>query len=617
MVLLLLCGVLLSGWLAYVVALRVGQAQIQATGLHRLELYTASLQREISKYAFLPGTLDLEKEVLALLAPDASAAQAEEVSAYLEQLNERAGTLSIYVINLDGRVVATSNWRRPDSFMGEDLQFRPYFRDALSSGTGRLFGIGTTRGEPGYYLASALLDGNRTVGVAVTKVSLDQLEQSWSTVEAPVIVTDENGVVILGSVPDWKFTALRPLDENTRKAFDQTLQYNRRALTPLGIKVLSDLDQGARVVRVAREGTEMASVYPVTGRFLTQARALPGTPWTITVFSHMARADEAAQSYALIASTGTAFLALLGFMLNQRRRHQRDRVRDRLAAREALQAAHDELERKVQQRTSDLQQTNERLQQEVQERIRAEATLRAAQNELVQAGKLAVIGQLSTGVAHELNQPLTALRTLSGNSLRFLERGDLATVQINLERIAQLADRMGLITGELRAFARKSSGEPGAVPVRAALGNALAVLESRIQQTGAKVDVQVAETEPVAWCDGNRLEQVLVNLINNALDAMAGAPTPCVHVWCELLHGQVHVQVRDHGPGLSEEAIAHLFEPFFTTKSSGDGLGLGLALSAGIVRESGGTLGGANHPGGGAVFHLTLPAAQPGQPQPS
>lgn len=617
MVLLLLGAVLLSGGLAYMVALRVGQAQIQATGLHRLELYTASLQREISKYAFLPGTLDLEKEVLALLAPDASAAQAEEVSAYLEQLNERAGTLSIYVINLDGRVVATSNWRRPDSFMGEDLQFRPYFRDALSSGTGRLFGIGTTRGEPGYYLASALLDGNRTVGVAVTKGSLDQLEQSWSTVEAPVIVTDENGVVILGSVPDWKFTALRPLDENTRKAFDQTLQYNRRALSPLGIKVLSDLDQGARVVRVAREGTEMASVYPVTGRFLTQARALPGTPWTLTVFSHMARADEAAQSYALIASTGAAFLALLGFMLHQRRRHQRDRVRDRLAAREALQAAHDELERKVQQRTSDLQQTNERLQQEVQERIRAEATLRAAQNELVQAGKLAVIGQLSTGVAHELNQPLTALRTLSGNSLRFLERGDLATVQVNLERIAQLADRMGLITGELRAFARKSSGEPGAVPVRAALGNALAVLESRIQQAGAKVDVQVAEPEPVAWCDGNRLEQVLVNLVNNALDAMAGAPTPRVQVQCELLNGQVHVQVRDHGPGLSEEALAHLFEPFFTTKGSRDGLGLGLALSAGIVRESGGTLGGANHPGGGAVFHLTLPAAQPGQPQPS
>ncbi len=308
--------------------------------------------------------------------------------------------------------------------------------------------------------------------------------------------------------------------------------------SPLGIKVLSDLDQGARVVRVAREGTEMASVYPVTGRFLTQARALPGTPWTLTVFSHMARADEAAQSYALIASTGAAFLALLGFMLNQRRRHQRDRVRDRLAAREALQAAHDELERKVQQRTSDLQQTNERLQQEVQERIRAEATLRAAQNELVQAGKLAVIGQLSTGVAHELNQPLTALRTLSGNSLRFLERGDLATVQVNLRTHCPAGRPHGPHHGRIACVCAKVFRRAAVpVPVRAALGNALAVLESRIQQTGAKVDVQVAEPEPVAWCDGNRLEQVLVNLINNALDAMAGAPTPCVDGRCEQLHG--------------------------------------------------------------------------------
>lgn len=629
-VLLLLAGVGLSGALAYVWVQRMEQAQIQATGLHRLELYTASLQREISKYAFLPGTLELSPEVLALLraapgvsAPSTLAARrasssgsldsplrdADGVNAYLEQLNERAGTLSIYVIDLQGRVVATSNWRRPDSFMGEDLSFRPYFRDALSKNSGRFFGIGTTRGEPGYYLASALLDGNRTVGVAVTKVSLDQLEQSWSTVEAPVIVTDENGVVILGSVPDWKFTVLRPLDDSTRKAFDQTLQYNRRALTPLGMTVLSDLDQGARVVRAARAGTEMASVYPVTGRFLAQSRALPGTPWTLTVFSHLARADEAAQSDALVVTIGAAFVALLGFMVNQRRRHERDRLRDRLAAREALQAAHDELERKVQQRTADLSRTNERLQSEVQERIRAEGTLRAAQNELVQAGKLAVIGQLSTGVAHELNQPLTALRTLSGNSVRFLERGDLPTVRVNLERIAQLADRMGRITGELRAFARKSTGEPQAVGLRAALTNALALLEPRILQVGAQWVLDVADPEPVAWCDGNRLEQVLVNLINNALDAMAGSSAMRVEIRCDQLDGQVHVQVRDRGPGLTDEALAHLFEPFFTTKGSGDGLGLGLALSAGIVRESGGTLTGANHPEGGAVFHLILPAA--------
>ena len=175
----------------------------------------------------------------------------------------------------------TASWVRTCSSV-------PYFRDALSSGTGRLFGIGTTRGEPGYYLASALLDGNRTVGVAVTKVSLDQLEQSWSTVEAPVIVTDENGVVIRAPVPDWKFTALRPLDENTRRRLTKPCS-TTAALSPLGIKVLSDLDQGARVVRVAREGTGWHRCTRSLAGFLTQARALPGTPWTITVFSHMAR----------------------------------------------------------------------------------------------------------------------------------------------------------------------------------------------------------------------------------------------------------------------------------------------------------------------------------------
>jgi two-component system C4-dicarboxylate transport sensor histidine kinase DctB len=191
---------------------------------------------------------------------------------------------------------------------------------------------------------------------------------------------------------------------------------------------------------------------------------LPGTPWTLTVLSHLEQVDQLAQSRALAAAVGAAFVLLLAMMVNERRRH----LRDRLAAREALQAAHDELERKVEQRTADLSAANEALQAEVAERIHAEATLRGAQDELVQAGKLAVIGQLSTGVAHELNQPLTALRTLAGNSQRFLERGDTETTRINLERMAQLADRMGRITGQLRNFARKSSGASQAVPLATA-----------------------------------------------------------------------------------------------------------------------------------------------------
>ncbi|MBI2276739.1 MAG: sensor histidine kinase [Dechloromonas sp.] len=601
--LLLLALMGLTGFGAHRFAQQLGITDLQATGLHRLDLYAASLDREIGKYAFLPGTLGLERDVLELLNAGERSKLAPQVNAYLEQLNERAGTLAIYVIDAGGQVVAASNWRRADSFIGEDLAFRPYFREALNNGTGRFFGIGTTRGEPGYYLASTLADANRTLGVAVIKVSLEQLEKSWSTVEAPAMVSDENGVIILGSVADWKFTTLRPLDEPTRSAFDRTQQYNRRALKPLGMKEIAELEHGARLVSIAKTGPEMVSVYPVAGRFLAQSRPLAGTPWTLTVLSHLEQVDDIAQSRALVAAVGAAFLFMLGLMLDERRR----RLKDRLAAREALQKAHDELERKVDERTADLSAANQLLQDEVAERIRAERTLRAAQDELVQAGKLAVIGQLSTGIAHELNQPLAALRTLSGNGVRFLERGDLATTRSNLERIAQLVDRMGLITGQLRAFARKSSGQLQPVALGRALDNALALLEPRLRQANAEIVRHGPLPEPVALCDANRLEQVLVNLIGNALDAMDGQAAPRIELSCECVDRQARLSVRDHGPGLAEAALTHLFEPFFTTKAAGVGLGLGLTISAGIIRDFGGTLSGANHPDGGAVFTLDIP----------
>ncbi|MGE5492180.1 MAG: sensor histidine kinase, partial [Actinomycetota bacterium] len=479
----------------------------------------------------------------------------------------------------------------------------------LDTGSGRFFGIGTTRGEPGYYLASALTNGQGTVGVAVVKVGLQQLEKSWATVEAPALVADENGVVILASVPDWKFTTLSPLDEATRSAFDRTQQYNRRALNPLGVVELAELNHGARLVRLPKARPETVSLFPVAGKFLAQTQPLPGTSWTITVFSHLEQVREMAASRAALAGVGAAFLFILAAMVNERRRH----LKDRLAAREALQQAHDELERKVAERTADLSAANARLQEEVAERTRAERTLRSAQDELVQAGKLAVIGQLSAGVAHELNQPLAALSTLSGNARKFLARGDQETAAGNLERIGELVDRMGRLTGQLKSFARKSSGQPQAVVLRRAVENAQFLLEQRLKRSRVAVNIDLPEEELRAWCDPNRLEQVLVNLAGNALDAMAGAPEPALDISARRQGQRIVIQVRDRGPGLDEEVRRRLFEPFFTTKEAGSGLGLGLPISAGIVADFGGSLTGDNHPEGGAVFTLEIPAASEGQ----
>jgi C4-dicarboxylate-specific signal transduction histidine kinase len=589
----------------YQISQRMGLAELQTTGRHRLDLYTASLEREIGKYAYFPATLGLEEDVLGFLNRADDKTLSAKANVYLERLNERAGTLAIYVLDNKGKVRATSNWRRSDSYLGEDLAFRAYFHEAMNTGSGRFFGIGTTRSEPGYYLSSALIDGSRTLGVAIVKVGLDQLEQSWSTVEAPVLVSDENGVVILSSVPDWKFTTLRALDEGTRKTFDRTLQYNHRALQPLGVNEIADLNHGARLVQLAKQQQEMESAYPVAGNFLAQSQAMPGTPWTLTVFSNVKPVDEMSFIRASVAGVTTILLWILASMVHQRRRH----LRDRLAAREALQQAHDELERKVEERTADLSATNQQLQDEVVERVRAERTLRAAQDELIQAGKLAVIGQLSAEIAHELNQPLAALRTLSGNAARFLERGDETTARSNLERIAQLVDRMGLITGQLKAFAHKSSGQPRPVDIRQVVTHALALFEQRLRTSRTQVTTDFSPDALHALCDANRLEQVIINLIGNALDAMAGHPNPSLAIRCTAHGAMLRLELRDHGAGLSAEALAHLFEPFFTTKDAGVGLGLGLAISAGIVNDFGGTLTGANHPDGGAVFTLDIPVA--------
>ncbi len=586
----------------YQISQQLGLAELKSTGRYRLDLYSASLEREISKYAYFPEALGLERDVMDLLDVRLTG----KVNRYLEELNERAGALSIYIMNRAGRVLASSNWRRADSFIGEDLSFRPYFRDAIENGRGRFFGIGTTKGEPGYYLSSALVEDGNIIGVAAVKVSLEQLEKSWATVEAPVFVADENGVIFLSSVADWKFKTLRPIDEAARRLFDETQQYNRRALPSIGVKDLDNLGGSAQIVRVPHEKNETVSVYPVAGRFLLLSKRFPGSNWALTVFSNLDQVDNISAIRAAVAGVSTVLLCILAIMFNERRRH----LRDRLAAREALQKAHDELEIKVGERTRDLSSANQKLQAEVAERARAERTLREAQDELIQAGKLAVIGQLSASIAHELNQPLAALHTLSSNAARFLDRGDEGTARANLERIGQLVERMGVITRQLKTFARKSTGQPQTVVIRQVVTHAIALLDHRLRAAGVELIIDFAEPALAASCDANRLEQVIVNLLGNAIDAIAGQAAPVIEIAASRRQDFVCLAVRDHGAGLSDEIRARLFEPFFTTKAAGLGLGLGLAISAGIVSDFGGTLKGANHPQGGAVFTLEIPIAE-------
>ena len=594
LILMLMIGL---GYIAYLVSEHSGIKSLRETGERQLELHARTVESEISKYTYLPSVLELESSVSQLLNEPGPELQ-QQVNRYLEGLNRRSRSRAIYVMDTTGRVLATSNWRDTDSYQGEDLSFRAYFQDAVRGLPGRFYGIGTTTGESGYYLAHGLEDIGRIIGVAVIKVRLEALEERWQRARLEAFVSDENGIIILSSDPARRLKSVRPLTAEVKERLARSLQYYWWPLNELVPLERETLSEGVETlvfpanISVDREHKKVS--------YLAQSRPLSDTAWHLTLLTPLEDLRREAANQGMLVAVACALVTFLLIAWNERRKV----ISTRLAAREALQAANNELERKIAERTEHLRASNERLKAQIRERRQAEDTLRKAQDELVQAGKLAAIGQMSTSIAHELNQPLAALRTLSGNTVRFLERGALDTASTNLRTINDLVDRMGRITASLRAFARRGDDQ-GQAQLSKAVDAAAQLLGVRLEQSGLIVHRDFVDA--TLTIDQTRLEQILVNLIGNALDAMFDLPQPELWLTGSVVDGRYRLRVRDNGHGVDAEARKHLFEPFFTTKPGEQGLGLGLTLSASLAAAAGGSLS-AEHPqDGGTTFVLSLP----------
>jgi two-component system sensor histidine kinase AauS len=585
------------GYLGFWISEHYGIRSLGENGERQLELHARAVESEISKYTYLPSLLELESSVSKLL-DNPTPEYRRTVNEYLEGLNRRSRSRAIYVMDTTGRVMATSNWRDVDSYLGEDLSFRAYFQNAVRGQPGRFYGIGSTNGEPGYYLAHGLEEQGKIIGVAVVKVRLEAMEERWQRARLEAFVSDENGIIILSSDPARRLKSVRPLSDETKERLARSLQYYWFPLNELIPLARERLGDGMEKLTFPANTEVVADGQAIS--YLSQTRPLSDTPWNFTLLTPLEDLRRQAINQGILVAVAFGLVAFLLIAWNERRKV----IATRLAAREALQEANNQLERRITERTTDLRASNDRLKGQIRERRQAEETLRRAQDELVQAGKLAAIGQMSTSIAHELNQPLAALRTLSGNTVRFLERGQLDVASANLKTINDLIDRMGRITASLRSFARRGDDQ-GKASLGKAIEAALQLLGVRLESLSIGIHTDFDDVQ--VQIDQTRLEQILVNLIGNALDAMQTQPEPQLWLEGETAEGKYRLRVRDNGHGIDPDTRKHLFEPFFTTKPGEQGLGLGLTLSASLAAATGGHLG-VEHPvEGGTTFILSLP----------
>ena len=582
-------------------------------GAHRLDLYASSLTSELGRFEMVPALVARQDSVRALLkaSPDEAPGLTRAVNRYLEAVNLDVGSGAVDVIDAHGSVIAASNWNQQVSFVGTNVSYRPYFQDALAQGRGRFFGIGTNTGVPGLYFANAVHEGgtaddkadDKAIGAVAVKVSVDALETAWRTPGEAAIVVDSNGVIVISTVPEWKFTAMRAMTAQQQSAIQASRQYAGRTVEALHFRRVGEWNDAAWLGTFPdprRAGR--------TTRYLVMSRPAPQGHDTIMVLLDTTGARRQ-QRLAFAFVTGVFLIAVLYALYALQRRRT---IAEKLNAQEALRRANDQLETTVAQRTAALTDANDRMQREIAERERTEQRLRATQQEVVHAGKLAVIGQMAAGLTHEINQPLVAIRTLCDNARTFFERNQPAQALANLERVGRLVDSMAVLTGELKAFARKPEVERVAVSLGEAVAHARFIYESRIRDEAVRLDVRIPPGTTV-YAESSQLQQVIVNLLGNALDAVRDAGTRAVTIEADEpdAHDRVRFTIADSGPGIAPEVLAHLFEPFVTTKPRGQGLGLGLAITSRIVEGFGARIAAVNGDEGGARFTIEFMAAAP------
>lgn len=534
--------------------------QLSLSSRANLSLAADRLVGRLERYRMLPVVLSRDSAFkTALLGPTP-----EALNPRLRQLADLSRSLNISLVNTRGIVVADSAFDTAQSYIGHDLSTRSDFIRAMNGALGFTHLQERPDSPRGFTFARPVLGAdNKILGAVVVKADLENLELLWRGDPETVFFVDKNRVIFISNRSELLRLQLghAPVD---------LAPYGGRPLRHLPTPIETRLF-GHRIWRATTD-----SKLPATA--LLETQPLPVIGMDAYILTDTAPAVESAQLRAMLVA---AMLALFGALLWGLSIRRAALSRELMLRREANLA----LEARVERRTEQLKR---------------------AQDELVQAGKLSALGQMAAGISHELNQPLAAIQSFSENALVFLDRNQPDNARKNLSRIASLTERMARIIKNLRAFSKKEGEAHGEVSLGRVVKDALEIAEPRLRSENVVLEWTAPDADIMAQGGAVRLQQVVLNLISNAIDAMAQSTPKRLEISLQETPADARIILKDTGPGL--ETPDKIFEPFYTTKSTGtdDGMGLGLSISYGIVQSFGGNIKGTNHPDGGAVFTVTL-----------
>ena len=561
-----------AAWVSQSIVADRAERAVFATAREALALQAETLAGVLEKYRLLPPLLSRREDVIAMFSQAGSAGDGARARDMALEIASYSGAMDVAFADASGRVFASARGIFDNSRLNEEALL-----EAARQGRLGRESLSPEEHERAYVFASAVRRDNALIGVIAIYVRMDQIEQTWALSANPIAVTDAAGIVFISNRPDWQ----------SRQLFGQ----------PGGNALFQDNGVGER--RTVRASGESDPSY------LAASRPLPLMGWTLHVLVDR-RAVVAAQLSAVLITVLAALLAgSLAFLLVKRREATQ------LRQLRADASAH-RLENLVRERTADLTQVNAALAHEVKERTEAEDMLRKTQAELIQAAKLAALGQMSATLSHEYNQPLAAIRTYSDNATELLARGKSQAATEAMARIAGLVDRMSELSRTLLSFARKPGTSVEDVLIAPVIDEALMLAGPRARKAGVSIRCEGA-LPGIAVRGGHvRLTQVVVNLVNNAVDALTGIGSkaaverPEIVVRLGRVRSRIALSVEDNGPGIPEEVRERMFEPFYSTKGVGEGLGIGLSIVYSIVREFDGSVSVTDAPGGGAVVTVLL-----------